>query len=50
MSPARGTDVELDSLTLTNGHANVQGGAILTGAGTTLTVVDTHRGEQLGPR
>ena len=36
-----GIDVELDSLTLTNGHATAVGGAILTGADTTLTVVDT---------
>ena len=38
-----GTDVELDSLTLTNGNpgASQDGGAILTGAGTTLAITDS---------
>ena len=36
-----GTDVELDSLTLTHGRSNVSGAAVNTGFGTTLTVVDT---------
>ena len=36
-----GTDVQLDSLTLTHGFSFDYGGAILTGSGTTLTIADT---------
>ncbi len=36
-----GTDVHLDSLTLTNGYSSGSGGAIYTGTGTTLAITDS---------